>query len=321
MNVGSGSTRRPVRWRQIVGSIAGVSLLWMSGCGRKPDAPTTPSVTTPSVKTTVKTTPAAKSKSGTKTTKTAQPKKTTQTGTLAGVITFQGAIPTLKLLVKKGDKKAKDAAVCSLHDVPDESLKVNPAGNGVADVFVYLSRAPKGATVPPVGGPVEFDQKGCRFIPHAMVVRLGQTILIKSGDPLAHNTHTNPLRNNPFNQTVQPNDRKGIQLVYDEREPKPVRVKCDIHPWMSAYQLPLNHSFAAVTDATGRFRIAGLPVGKHKIRIWHERANYLEKNYEIEVQAGETTRISLSFPAAKFSVAGNLSARTIVISSANRVKR
>ena len=327
MNDGSGATRQLKRRRQIVGCAAGVFLLCLSGCGQKQNTPTSPTVK-PTVKPTAKTSP-ANTGAGTKTTKTDHATKTSgtggtaaaQTGILVGVITYQGTAPKPKLLVKKGDTKAKDAAVCALHDVPDDSLKVNPAGNGVADVFVYLSRAPKGATVPPVGGPVEFDQKGCRFTPHAMVVRLGQTILVKSDDPIAHNTHTNPLRNNPFNQTIQPNDRKGVKLVYEEREPKPVRVKCDIHPWMSAYQLPLNHPFAAVTDATGHFQITGLPAGKQKLRIWHEKADYLEKKYEVDIKPGQTTKITLSFPAAKFSVAGTSSARTIVISSANRVQR
>ena len=47
-----------------------------------------------------------------------------------------------------------------------------------------------------------FDQKGCRFLPHVVVVRVGQKMLIKSGDPIAHNTHTFPSRNDVFNSTI-----------------------------------------------------------------------------------------------------------------------
>ena len=36
-------------------------------------------------------------------------------------------------------------------------------------------------------------------------------------------------------------------------------VKCDVHPWMSAYVGVFSHPFFAVTGDDGKFTIAGLP--------------------------------------------------------------
>jgi hypothetical protein len=41
---------------------------------------------------------------------------------------------------------------------------------------------------------------------------------------------------------------------------------------MSAWQLPLDHPYGAVTNENGEFSIQNLPAGKHKFTIWHEAA-------------------------------------------------
>jgi plastocyanin len=241
---------------------------------------------------------------------------TAAVGDFVGVITYDGPAPELPLLVNQGDATAKDADVCAAHDVPDESLLVNTqAGNGLANVFVYLNKAPKGTQSPVPTEPVVMDQKGCTYLPRAMLVRVGQTVLVKSDDAVPHNVHTYPERNSPSNAIVPPNDRGGLELVYNQYERSPVAVKCDVHTWMRAYQLVLDHPFMAVTDGEGKFEIRGLPVGTHKFRIWHERSDFLERGYEIEIKAGKATEIALSFPAEKFGVAGHASAKRATIPS------
>lgn len=237
------------------------------------------------------------------------------TGTLRGTVVFEGAIPSLPPLHAKG-ANVKDAAICSAAAVPDESLVVDSKTKGVQNVFVYLLKAPAGAEVPPVPKePVVFDQKGCHFIPHAMLVRTGQTVLVKSGDAIAHNTHTNPLRSAGFNQIIKPDDRAGVPLVYDKPERMPIEVKCDLHAWMRAYHLALDHPFMAVTDATGKFEIKGLPPGKHKFTVWQERVGYLERAYEVDIKAGKPTEVKLPFGASKFKLADAGPARTVTVPS------
>lgn len=227
------------------------------------------------------------------------PKLSKGTGGFAGTILFDGTPPPQGIKFKKGAAPA-DPSVCGAQAIPDESLIIDPKSKGVKNVFVYLKKKPKGWKGTTPKQPVVFDQKGCIFFPHNLVVRAGQTVLVKNGDPVGHNTHTNPLRNSAFNQVIAPSNRKGVPLTFRKAESLPVKVVCDIHSWMNAYQLVVDHPFAAVTDKNGEFAIPDLKPGKYTFTIWHERPGYLERKFKITVKAGTYLEKTLKFKAAKF---------------------
>lgn len=220
-------------------------------------------------------------------------------GGVAGRIVLDGKAPALDPFVKAGDPKVKDKEVCGVVDVPDESLVVGE-GNGIANVFVYLRRAPKGYKVADVEEPVVMDQKGCVFVPHTSLIRVGQPVLVKSSDAVQHNVHTFPGRNNPTNLLINPNEDTGVELKYQKPESDPVQVKCDIHAWMVSWHLVLDHPFMAVTDKDGNFKIDGLPAGVHELRIWHERGGLLEKGLKVTVKAGADAPVELKYAVSKF---------------------
>ena len=219
-----------------------------------------------------------------------------QWGSLEGQILFTGEIPNLPPKVMKGDPNSKDPTVCAVETIPDYRLTVNPESKGVQDVFIYLRKAP--AQVNPELAKVPsndliVDQKHCQFIPLSLVVRCKQQVIAQSDDPIPHNIHGYNVLNPGFNFTVAPNDRAGQKVPIDKAnnrpEPLPISVKCDIHTHMESWWLVIDHPYGAVTDANGRFKIEGLPVGKHSFVIWHNTAGYLEKAFEVEVKAGTTT--------------------------------
>lgn len=235
-------------------------------------------------------------------------------GKLAGVIQFDGAVPSFPPVVKKGDMAVKDAAVCAAGDVPNEELVVNPGNKGIANVFVYLAKLPDGVKPPKPGdAAVIFDQKGCQFLPHALIAPVDVQVLVQNGDNVLHNTHTNPLRNDGFNQSIGANDRKGVPLKYKKSERLPVKVVCDVHPWMKAYHLVVDHPYTAVTDADGKFEIPNLPAGKHEFVIWQEKAGYLDRKKVIEIKAGQTADVELKFGAAKFASFKGPDSKTIAV--------
>lgn len=237
------------------------------------------------------------------------------TGTLVGSVVFKGDFKPLPLIHQAGTEGVKDGAICAKHDVPNQSLLVNPEGNGVANAFVYLSKAPKGYTKgEPPTEPLVMDQKGCVFLPRALVVQTGQTMLIKSDDEVPHNVHTFPTFQESFNQICQPKERDGLKLIYQKPERQPVQVKCDIHPWMQAWHLPVDHPFAAVSDSSGRFRIEGLPVGVHKFRVWHEKAGQVEKSLEVTISANTETEVTVTINQEQLAQITKPT-RTILLSS------
>lgn len=227
-----------------------------------------------------------------------------QWGTIKGQVIVSDKVAALPLLVKKGDAAAKDSAVCAAEDVPDESLVVDAESGGIANVVVWLSKKPT-KVHPDLAkskeAEVTFDQKGCRFLPHVLIVRTDQKVRVLSEDAVAHNTHTYPLKNKPENFIVSPGDRKGVLVPSVNLEERlPSKVGCDIHPWMQAWWVILDHPYSAVTNAKGEFEIANLPAGEHEFRVWQERAGYLEKAYKVVVKDGENKLPAIKVTGSTF---------------------
>jgi hypothetical protein len=227
-------------------------------------------------------------------------------GDLTGRVVFSGEIPARELLVRKGDATVKDAAICAAHDVPDETLVINEMNRGIQHVFVYLRRGIEEDRVhpdlvKPPSAEVEFSKRGCRYHPHALVLRTAQKVRIRSFDKVIHNVHQYFIFNPPISFVVAPDDRKGVALPFTRREWLPAQVRCDIHPWMSAWWLIVDHPYATVTDTNGRFAIPKLPAGEHVFIVWHEKVGYVEKQLMVKVSAGETTDLKdISVAADRF---------------------
>ncbi|MEZ6131991.1 MAG: carboxypeptidase regulatory-like domain-containing protein [Planctomycetaceae bacterium] len=220
------------------------------------------------------------------------------TGGFVGSVVLDGDAPTLAPLVEKGSETVKDKEVCAAEAVPDESLIVGE-GNGIANVFIYLRRAPKGYKSEAPSEPVVLDQKGCVFTPHVALIQAGQKVVVKSSDAIQHNIHTFPERNQGTNLLIKANDQEGVELAYPKAESEPLQVKCDIHAFMSSWHLVLDHPFMALTDANGKFQIDGLPAGDYEFRVWHERGGLLEKGYKVTI-TGDDEPTTLKYTPDQF---------------------
>lgn len=218
-------------------------------------------------------------------------------GTFKGRIVLSGAAPTLPPLLAKG-APTKDA-VCAANEIPDDSIV--SADGGLGNVFVYLKKVPGGEVPAPPADPMTVDQKGCRFLPHAAVVRVKQPIVFTNSDPVAHNTAFSPPGSNSFNQTIVANDTKGVPYTYERPEAVPVRAKCDFHAWMGSYHLPLTHPWAAVTKPDGTFEITGVPGAPCEFVIWHEKAGYINRGLKVTIQPDQTVEQEITVDASKLA--------------------
>ena len=231
-----------------------------------------------------------------------------QWGTLKGpnfalVVMFR----SMKPLVAKGSmRRRRMPPLRAANEVPDgKRIVVDPSSKGIANVIIYLAKKPAKVLpdlVKSKDAELIFDQKGCRFLPHVLHVgsdRL-QRVRVKSDDAVAHNTHTYPIKNNQENFIVPPNDRVGVELkALTLVERLPSKVSCDIHPWMSAYWMILDHPYAAVTDAKGNFEIPNLPVGDHEFIVWQESPGYLDKKHKVTIKEGMNEDKPMKFTAAR----------------------
>jgi hypothetical protein len=149
-------------------------------------------------------------------------------GKVTGRFVFDGEVPERPPIIEKGDPKVKDPQVCAAQDLLANDLIVDPESKGIKNVFIYMRSAPDDIhpeLQKPAEAAVEFDQKNCEFLPHALVVRTDQEVVVKSDDPVPHNTHTYPIKNVAVNFIVRPNDRVGVPVSLKTGEILPIEVK------------------------------------------------------------------------------------------------
>ena len=190
--------------------------------------------------------------------------------TLSGRVVFDGTAPAPAAL-----KIDKDKAVCGKDSPVDESLVVSDDG-GLANVVIWVRtkklKAPKGFKP----ASITLDNKNCRFEPHVLVVQSGEKLTVKNSDSVGHNSNFATFKNPGANVLIPANGE--VKQKFSLEEPLPVKVTCNIHPWMTGYVLVRKTPFAAVTDKDGNFKIEGLPEGKSlEFVFWHEKSGYLKE--------------------------------------------
>lgn len=215
----------------------------------------------------------------------------------------QGGSVTGQVKVKDPPRRKKikmdaDPKCAALHaETPLEDSIVTDAEGNVQYAFVYVKKGLEGKTFDVPKTPAVIDQKGCRYEPHVLGVMAGQELLIKNSDDLLHNIHALPFNNKEFN-FGQPQKGMEEKKVFTQPEVM-VKVKCDVHPWMSAWVGVVEHPFHAVTDASGKFEIKGLPPGKYTLEVWQER--YKSVTVDVEVKDGAASDVKVEMAERKES--------------------
>jgi hypothetical protein len=193
-------------------------------------------------------------------------------------------------------KPTKDEEVCAKDkDFNTEDWVINPKTGGIQNVVIWLAPEPsedelkalqtkKGMKFPSflaadvhpklvkLASPtVEIDQPCCRFIPHVVVAREGQFMLIKNSAPVPHNAKWTSRENDEINPLIPAGGEFKLPKPLIA-EKFPIEVACSIHPWMKAWVRVFDHPYFAVTDKDGNFEIKDAPVLKGKLRlfIWQE---------------------------------------------------
>jgi len=167
-----------------------------------------------------------------------------------------------------------------------EDVIVGP-NRGIRWAVVSLQAAPPGTRPEAPSKPVQMDQQQCVYVPRVVVVPVGGTVEFLNSDRLLHNLHSASTENPTFNRT-QP---KGRTIAVVFKKPEIVRIDCDLHTWMRAWVVVVEHPFYAVTGPNGEFSLDNVPPGKHTLKIWQEALGTLTR--EVTVGDKDTTGITI----------------------------
>ncbi len=204
---------------------------------------------------------------------------------ISGTVTYAGPVPEMALL----DLSTDPVCVELNRDNPKRrEVLVLGAVRRIANVLVQIKGGLPRTVEEPPGTVVELDQSGCRFSPHVLALRVGQTLRVFNPDGTLHTVHAYSRVNTGFNDAM-PKFRTELEKVFDRAEPTPFVVKCEVHPWMNAWVAVFDHPFYFVTGRDGSFRIGNLPAGTYELEIWHERLP--AQTHTVTVGVGESVRV------------------------------
>jgi plastocyanin len=213
---------------------------------------------------------------------------------ITGTVIFDGKAPALKPLAMDADP-----ACAKKHSGPvaNEMLALGK-GNTMGNIMVWVSKGlPAGKTWPVPKAPVVLDQNGCQYKPHVMGIMVGQTYRILNSDGVLHNVHTLPKVNKAFNRAMPPTVKEAT-TTFDKEEAL-FHIKCDVHPWMSAYVAVFTHPFFSVTSTDGKYTISGLDPGTYTITAWHERLGTQTATVTVGATDTKTQNFKFALPAGK----------------------
>jgi uncharacterized membrane protein len=208
------------------------------------------------------------------------------TGTIRGVVRFEGEVPKPEPIRLPGE--------CQ-HPGPAFAIPVRAEKGLLAEVFVSISEGlDRWQIPPPPKDPVTVDQKACFFEPRMIGVRVGQPVRFLNSDPMLHNVRALGTVNRGFSLAMP---LPGMEHVKTFNKPEVmVPLRCDVHPWMTANIGVKPHPYFAVTNASGEYVLSSVPPGEYVIEAWHETLG--RQTAKVSLGASGTASADFTFKAS-----------------------
>jgi plastocyanin len=154
---------------------------------------------------------------------------------------------------------------------------------------VFLAGNFPPAATPPVA---QLVQKNLTFVPALLPIRTGTKVEFPNLDEQYHNIFSySPAKRFDLGR-YRPDEKPVPSQFFDQ--PGLVTLRCDIHEHMRGVILVLDTPHFTMTDATGAFRLTGLPAGRYTLKVWIDSKTTRER--PVELADGATLRVD--FPAS-----------------------
>lgn len=244
--------------------------------------------------------------------------KVRQGGTIEGTVTLDGSVPEPKAFSLI---TFPDPAYCGrvsngsgwrlLHD-----FVVGHQG-GLKDAIVLLEGVEAGKPFE-ISVPL-IEARDCMFQPFMTIVRNGHAVEVINMDPVMHDIQgyetsleagARVLFNSPLIMNHQ--HRRGdihathdhapgaslVGPIYLNKGRRTFYMQCGFHAYMESWAMAVNNPYYALTDAEGKFSIAGIPPGTYQLVVWHPQTGP-GTTRTVVVQPDGKLREQLSLPAPK----------------------
>jgi hypothetical protein len=173
------------------------------------------------------------------------------------------------------------------------------ANGGAANVLVFVKSGPATQVASPVPEQeIVVDVLNCRFTPHVLGMRAKQPLRMRNSGHATHNFHLMSRMNGDWNETLATGasflagEAKSAPVSFPE---VPVRLGCDIHPWMQGYLGVFAHDSFAVTGMDGMYELKRLPPGEYVIETWHEQARSDPASFRLKPGEMKTLDFEMRF--------------------------
>ena len=209
-------------------------------------------------------------------------------GSVTGRVHIEGPLPENALLDMSGD------AVCVREQKQGVRAETFVSENGsLGNVFVYVKDGLGNYAFEAPSEPVKLDQRGCVYVPHVFGAQVGQAVEFINSDPTLHTVHVLAHANAEFNFSQPIKGQKNRR--YFSKPEVMIRLRCNVHSWMSSYLGVLDHPYFAVTSPAGTFELKGLPAGTYTVEAWHETLG--TRTQSVTLADNDRKELSFTFKA------------------------
>lgn len=109
------------------------------------------------------------------------------------------------------------------------------------------------------------DQRDMKFVPRVLPVLAGTTVEFPNNDKTFHNVYSSSEAKKFDLGLYAPGKSRSAKF----EKAGVVKILCNVHPSMEAYVAVKNHPYYSATDSRGNYSVAGVPLGKYRLEVWH----------------------------------------------------